>query len=180
MEKWKTIGGYEGLYEVSNQGRVKSLERVDCRGRKRKERVLKPQKLRTNHLLVCLYKNGLGKQFLVHRLVAQAFIENPDNLPEVNHRDENPSNNSAENLEWCTPKYNTNYGTGIQRMREKQLNSPSKSKCVYQYSIAGEFIREWPSTISVQRELGFSFGNIANCCRGIRNTAYGFKWCYSS
>ena len=162
-EIWCPIKGFEGLYEVSDQGRVKSIGYGD-------DRILKPQRIKTGYLLVGLRKNREQKWYLVHRLVAQAFIQNPDNLPEVNHRDEDKENNSVQNLEWCDRKYNVNYGTGIQRISEK------KSKPVLQYTKSGEFVKEWESATDVQRNLNYSNSNISECCTGIRKSAYNFIW----
>ena len=108
MEEWKDIIGYEGIYQISNKGRVKSLNRIDSRGHKVNEKILRPGK-RNNYLHVRLCKDGKFKDYKIHRLVAQAFLPNPDNLPVVNHKDENKLNNNVENLEWCTQKYNVNY-----------------------------------------------------------------------
>ena len=110
-EKWKPIVGYEGLYEVSNMGRVRSLDHVDRLGRVIKGKLRKEQKSSNGYRQVCLSKNGQHKIALIHRLVASAFIDNPKRLPEVNHIDENKTNNIASNLEWCTRKYNNQYGT---------------------------------------------------------------------
>lgn len=101
MEEWKNIIGYEGLYEVSDKGNVRNV---------RRNTLLKLSKTKYGYIQVYLYKNGIRTGLKVHRLVAQAFIENPDNLPEVNHRDEDKLNNSVDNLEWCSHKYNVNYG----------------------------------------------------------------------
>ena len=119
MEEWKAIKGYEGLYEVSNFGRIKSLSRiVTLEGRWGKYSRTKGERImaqmldgQKHYLMVSLCKNGTVKRYLVHRLVAQAFVENPYNLPEVNHKDENKTNNHFENLEWCTHQYNSIYGT---------------------------------------------------------------------
>lgn len=130
-EIWVDIKGYEGLYQVSNLGRVKSLERIDSLGHKRKEKIFKPQKNK-GYLRVSLWKDGKGKKYSIHRLVAIAFIPNPDNLPEVNHKDENKFNNNVDNLEWCTVAYNNTYGTRIQRFSEshkgKERSEESKKK----------------------------------------------------
>ena len=101
MEEWKNIIGYEGLYEVSNMGNVRNV---------RRNTLLRFSKNNYGYIQVYLYKNGIRNGFKVHRLVAQAFIPNPDNLPQVNHKDEDKTNNSVENLEWCDHKYNVNYG----------------------------------------------------------------------
>ena len=115
-EEWKPVKNYEPLYEVSNEGKVRRKESVVeyvWRGKTKKdvkkERVLEPIK-RDEYLGVTLSKEGKRKSFLVHRLVAEAFIPNPNNLPQINHKDENKYNNKAENLEWCTASYNDNYG----------------------------------------------------------------------
>ena len=162
-EIWCPIKGYEGLYEVSDYGRVKSLKFG-------KERILKPRRDKDGYLFVTLYKNGDHKTCKVHRLVAQTFIPNPDNLPQVNHKDEDKENNSVQNLEWCDRKYNYNYGTRIQRISEKN------SKPVLQYTKSGEFVKEWKSARDVQRNLGYFGTYISSCCLGKRKSAYGFIW----
>ena len=158
-EIWCPIKGYEGIYEVSDQGRVRSLKFG-------KERILKQGRNPEGYLLVCLCKNGEHKAYKVHRLVAQTFIPNPDNLPQVNHKDENKENNSVHNLEWCTNKYNSNYGTRNQRI----------SKSVLQYTKSGVFVREWKSATDVKRNLGYSSCDISSCCTGRYKTAYNFIW----
>ena len=164
-EVWKDILGYEGLYQVSDKGRVKSIGYG-------KERILKPANNGRGYLLVGLCKNNEKKHFLVHRIVAQAFIPNPNNLPEVNHRDENKENNRVENLEFCDRKYNCNYGTTKQRMIKKL------SKTVLQYSKDGKFIREWKSTKDIERNLGYSHSFISACCRGKYKSGYEYIWKY--
>ena len=161
IESWVDIVGFEGLYEVSDQGRVR-----------RDGRILKPQKYRGGYLDVALSKNGIVKRGKIHRLVASAFIPNPNNYPQVNHKDENKTNNAVSNLEWCDSKYNNNYGSKNERVAEK------KSKPVLQYDLLGNFIREWPSAIKVEEELGIYHGNISMCCYGRTGykTAGGFVW----
>lgn len=178
MEQWKDIKGYEGLYQVSNLGNVKSIEKLDSLGRLRKERILKPYMSPEGYLRLTLSKKDKQKKHLVHRLVAQAFLENPDNLSEVNHKNEDKSDNRVENLEFCDRRYNVNYGTGIQRKAEKQINGKC-SKTVYQYTLNGEFVKEFPSTMEVERQLGYFQTNIGKCCLGKRKTAYGYKWSYN-
>lgn len=155
-EVWKPIKDYEGIYEVSSCGQVRRLHKDK---RSSPFKILKLDTLR-GYKKVHLYKNGSGKPFQVHRLVAEAFIPNPDNLPQVNHIDEDPSNNCVENLEWCDPKYNVNYGTGTARQVEK------RSKIVLCFDLSMNFIREYPSTAEAARDLCLSQSNIVNCCNG--------------
>ena len=164
-EIWCPIKGYEGIYEVSDQGRVRSLKFG-------KERILKQGKPQNGYLQVDLYKNGEQKKYLVHRLVSKTFIPNPDNLPEVNHIDEDKENNTVQNLEWCDRKYNQNYGNRTQRQSEKC------SKPVLQYTKSGEFVREWKSATDVERNLGYYSQNISSCCTGKRKNAHNFIWRY--
>ena len=119
IEEWRPVVGYEGLYEVSNIGRVRSLDRFYYRLHKGK--VLSPTKDRYGYLTVTLNCNGKSKTIKIHRLVAQAFLPNPDNLPQVNHKDEDKTNNNVDNLEWCTAKYNVNFGTRQERYRNTML-----------------------------------------------------------
>ena len=169
-EIWKDVVGYEGLYQVSNNGRVKSLWFG-------KERILKPMKTIWGYLQVDLNKNGERKGYRVHRLVAQTFLPNPDNLPVVNHKDENKENNKVENLEFCDTKYNINYGTRNQRVAEKLTNG-KRSKPIFQYTKTGEFIQEWKSATDVERNLGYSHCHISQCCNEKRKSANGFIWKY--
>jgi hypothetical protein len=176
-EIWKDIKGYEGLYQVSNLGRVKSLKRTVNKknGRKQtiQERFLKPRGNSNGYLRVYLREGGYtGKNFSVHRLVCEAFHENPENKPCVNHIDENKANNTASNLEWCTVKENNNHGTHNTR------SAKARSKPVGQYTRDGKLIKVWQSTNEVERQLGFNPGNISKAARGKRKTAYGYVWKY--
>lgn len=173
-EIYKDIEGYEGLYQVSNLGNVKSL--VNNKGIAR-EKIIKPSICIDGYKRVLLCKDKTIKCFKIHRLVAQAFIENPNNLPCINHKDECKTNNVVENLEWCTQKYNINYGTCIKRRSESQINHPNKSKQVYQYSKEGELISVWESTKECCRN-GYDQGNVARCCRGERKSHKGYIWSY--
>lgn len=123
-EEFRDIKGYEGLYQVSNLGNVKSLGNGNSNNSK--ERILKPGNS-NGYKRVVLSKNKEKKMYCVHRLVAQAFIHNPNNYPMINHKDENPLNNCVENLEWCTCKYNNNYGN---RMAKIQKKNGQKIKCI--------------------------------------------------
>ena len=163
-EIWRDIAGYEGLYKVSTEGNIKSIKRN------------KLLSLYTNHggyKKVDLCKNNTRKHYSVHRLVAQAFIPNPDNLPQVNHKDEDKSNNCVSNLEWITHKDNCIYGTRLERM------SKTRSKPIIQLSLDGTFIREWDSTREAAKFIGCFRQNINNCLRGVTKTAYGYKWRYA-
>lgn len=112
MEEWKDITGYEGLYQVSNLGRVR-----------RSGKILKGGYNNKGYHTINLCKNGISKSFFVHRLVAIAFIPNPNNFPIVNHKDENPKNNCVDNLEWCTKSYNATYGTAKERKAQTMFNN---------------------------------------------------------
>ena len=158
IEEWRDIEGYEGLYMVSSLGRVKSIG-YD------KERILKPGKIGYGYLQVCLFKDGKRKRYLVHRLVANAFIPNTENLPEVNHKDEDKTNNRVSNLEWMTSKDNTRYSQAI---------------AANQYTLDGKFIRRWDCIKEIQYSLGFDNGYICGCCKGKYKSANGFKWFYSN
>ena len=175
-EIWKPIVGYDG-YEISNLGRVKSLERNIVKGRgglcKIEERILKSGKDKDGYSQVVLNKEGKRKTHKIHRLVATAFIDNPNNLPQVNHIDEIKTNNCVNNLEWCDCKYNINYGSRNERMIK------SESIPILQFSKIGEFIRKWESGTQVERELDIKNSNISSCIKGRRKTAGGYKWGYA-
>lgn len=165
-EIYKDIEGYEGLYQISNLGNVKSLKN----NKTKKEKVLKLA-IRNGYLKVDLCKNKTRKTYLVHRLVANAFLPNPHNYPCVNHKDESRTNNVVTNLEWCTHKYNLEYNNGQKRRAE------SRSKKVYQYSKEGELISVFESISECGRN-GYNFGHVSDCCLGKRKTHKGFKWSY--
>lgn len=158
-EIWKDVKGYENLYQVSNLGRVKSLFYWSNIYNKYfpREKILKNNVLKYGYLNVRL--KGVTKS--VHRLVAETFIPNPNNLPEVNHKDENPSNCRVDNLEWCTHKYNVQY---------------SKNKPVLQYDLQGNFIKKWSSVVNASKETKINRGNINSCVNGFRKTAGKYKW----
>lgn len=179
-EIWKDIEGYEGLYQVSNLGRVKSLARKRGNQFDYKDIILQQHIVR-NYFSVVLQKDGVAKCYRIHRLVAQEFKPNPDNLPCVNHKDENKLNNNIENLEWCTYKYNSNYGTAIERCRQKRLNHKKFSKVVKRYDLQGNYIDTWSSLREIERKLGFNHTRIAAVCnhRKYCKSAFGYKWEYA-
>ena len=177
MEEWRDIKGYEGYYQVSNMGRVKSLERTvwDSRGYYKtvSEKIRKGRNDGWGYLFVSLYKDGKVKECRINRLVAQAFLPNPDNLPEVNHIDENKQNNCVDNLEWCSRSYNINHGTRNKKVAEKN------SKPVFSVDKESGLIMWWQSAIEASRQLGISQGNITQCCNGKRKSAGGHIWFYA-
>lgn len=176
-EVWKPVPDYEGLYEVSNYGRVKSLFRY--------KRIMTSSPNKGNgYLYVQLFKNKKGKNFAIHRLVAMCFCDNPENKPFVNHKDETRTNNHADNLEWVTHKENCNYGTAIKRRvqhtdfanrkidRSKQAAAVSKP--ILQYTKDGKFVRAWKSASECSRKTGISISGIRCVARGKRNSVYGY------
>lgn len=190
-EIWKDIKDYEGLYQVSTFGRVKSLPKtyIDSMGRhsQRKEKLMSLRiSSRTGYPTVNLSKCNMTKTHSVHRLVAEAFIPNPKNLPCINHKDESRDNNRVENLEWCTYQYNNTYGTAIERRNEslrryfdthEVIGHEGKSSHIIQFSLSGDIIREFRSIDEAERELklGKSSG-VSACCNKKLKTAYGFVW----
>lgn len=177
-EIWKDIEGYEGFYQVSNIGRVRSLDRfvngnhITCDYQFMKGKILKLRKNRSGYWIVMLRKNSSYKGMLVHRLVAQAFIPNPDNLPFINHKDENPANPIVTNLEWCTPKYNINYGHCVEK------GTLSKYRKVIQFDMNMNEIKRWDSLKEASAFINRAQQNISRCCRGKCDSCGGFKWKY--
>ena len=182
IEQWRTAvyDGelYEGLYKVSNLGRILSLD-YNHTG---KPGLMGPNENK-GYLRVVLCKNGEYKKCYVHRIVAETFLENPENLPQVNHKDENKTNNfvflnedgsinkEKSNLEWKSHRDNINHGTRNERVAK------ALSKKVLQLSLTGELIREWESTQECGRN-GFNQGNVASCCNGKKPQYKGFIWMY--
>lgn len=162
-EIWKDIKGYEGLYQVSNFGNVKSI---------RRNKLLKQKLNKTGYYSVVLSVNGKIKCYLTHRLVAETFITNPDNLPCVNHKNERKNENRVDNLEWCNYLYNNTYGNRISKYRN------SRCKRVVQKNKQNQIIKEWLSAGEVAKQLNYSPSVIYGCCEGTLKSAYGFIWEY--
>lgn len=171
-EIWKPVVGYEGLYEVSNLGRIKSLLRNNLR-------ILKGSFDKDGYLSVILCKNRSHKRVKVHRVVADAFIPNPNGYPMINHKDEVKSNNNLDNLEWCTAKYNSNYGTHKEQIRNYAMYHGKKLRKVKQYDLDGNFIQEFISSRMAERFTGIKHQNIIEVCRKGQHTAGGYRWTYS-
>lgn len=177
-EIWRDIQGYEGLYQVSNLGNVKSL---NYRHR-REEHLLKQSINKHGYCFVMLHLNGMVKNVLVHRAVAIAFIENKCNLPLINHKDENRLNNQVENLEWCDQKYNLNYSLSRRKPNKKKRRcnityTPKKYKeKVFQKNMNGEIVHEYSTVSEAARNNKMSLKSLIACCKGERKTAYGYKW----
>ena len=191
LEIWRTAvyDGeiYEGLYQVSNLGRFKNLNYRNTG----KAELLNPGTNKDGYLQVCLSKNGEYKMCLVHRLIAETFLPNPENKPYINHKIEGDKgkkinmvifnedgtvNKERTTIEWCTPKENNDYGTRNERVAKANTNG-IRSKPVLQLSLTGELIREWPSVGECGRN-GFNKGAVAACCRGEKPQYKGFRWEY--
>lgn len=195
IEEWRTaiVDGepYEN-YQVSNWGRILSLNYRNTG----KPGLMNPGKMSNGYLRVKLWKSKESKKCYVHRLVAEVFLENPENLPEVNHIDEDKTNNfvflnedgtvdeEKSNLEWKSHKDNINHGTRNERAgkaiskAKKGITNGKLSKKVLQFTLSGDLIREWPSTKECGRN-GFNQGHVAECCRGKLKSHKGFKWMYA-
>ena len=174
MKKWKKIEGFEN-YEISDTGEVRSLRRLVEITRNGKTfsshrggLILKQAKTNCGYYGVVLCRDKANFPRLVHRLVAEAFIPNPQNLPQVNHRDENKGNNRADNLEWCTPKENSCYGTRPQRLQTK----------VAKYDTDGNLLRVFDSVREAGADAGCHYTSITHCCRGSQKTCRGYIWKY--
>ena len=165
-EIWKDIPGYKGFYQASNLGRIKRMAAGKIR-----EHILKQFRV-GEYMSVGPSVNNARTQRRVHRLVAMAFIPNPNRFPCINHKDENPSNNNVSNLEWCDSKYNNNYGTARDR------RSRTRGKVVVQYDIEGNEISRYWSAREAARQIGKSQAAISRCCLGKYKSAYGYIWKY--
>jgi len=168
-EVWKDVKGYEGLYQVSNLGRVRSLDRVSTQGERLKGKVLTGGLNRDGYLAVVLCRSGGQKNYFIHRLVAQAFLENPDNLPEVNHKNEDKTDNTVANLEWCSHRYNMNYGTHNERAAK------GHEKPVYVITASGH--RYYFSSIKKAAALlRLHRSAVSDCLNGRHKHHHGFSF----
>lgn len=185
-EIWKDIPGYEGIYQASNLGKIKSIERWIERedGYKNHilERIVKQHITRSDYgyYRVGLHKNGASKTFLVHRLIAATFLPNPDNYPQVNHKNEIITDNRVENLEWCSADYNVHYGTCIERAGLSRRNRKDLSKPVSQYTKEGVFVATYPSSVEAYRQTGICYQTIWRVMNGRGKTAGGYIWKYAN
>lgn len=193
QEIWKDISGFEGYYQVSNLGNVRSVDRyVRSKGKPALQKGV-CMKLQVNHkgyYTVILHKESKPYSKIVHRLVATAFIPNPDNLPQVNHKDTNKKNNEVSNLEWCTNQENQDHAKAhgcygaftlkqYKTVRKNLLEANRKrKKSVVQMDIYCNEIKEFASIKDAEKETGVNTSKICACCRKRRNTAGGFKWKY--
>lgn len=194
-EIWKDIKDYEGFYQVSNLGNVKSLERkVNSKIKNnnfviKKEKILSKTKLNNGYEQVHLSKEGITRKKQVHRLVAEAFIPNPDNLPQINHKDEDKTNNSVfmnddgsidsdkSNLEWCTAKHNVNHGTGHYRSCITRRKCCTKE--VFQFALDGSFIQSFYSCSEASRKTGINLSCISSAAKHVSYTAGSYLWSYT-
>ena len=178
-EEWKRIEEFDGIYAVSNLGRVKSINHLVKTGNNGLRlvigRILKQEKTCNGYMFIKTSKKYGNKHLAVHRLVAKAFIPNPDNLPNINHKDEIKHNNIVTNLEWCDHSYNALYGTCQNRLK------PYKQKAVNMINIkTKETIKTFESMKTAGLEMGISKEQISAVCRGKRKTAGGYKWEYAN
>lgn len=181
---WKPVVEYEGLYEVSNTGLVRSVYKV-VRSSNGKTFHYKPRHLKkyldhNGYEYISLSKCGVKKKYKVHQLVCKAFLPNPSCYKQVNHKDECKTNNCVDNLEWCDQIYNSNYGTRNQRISSAKINAKYNSKPIVQYDLSGNLIKEFPSTREAQRLTGLCRVGIGRCCRGTLKSYSGFIWKFKS
>ncbi len=177
FEQWKDIEGYKGIYQVSNLGRVRSLDHYVKTGhngeRLVKGRILKQNKTCNGYLFIKTSKKYGSKHLAVHRLVAKAFIENSNKFPNVNHKDEIKHNNIVTNLEWCNHSYNALYGTCQERLNQyKQKSVEALDKNTKEVVYVFKSMKYAAETLGIYKE------QISSVCRGERKTAGGYIWRY--
>ena len=181
-ELWVNIRGFD--YQVSNFGRVRSVSHWIYHYKSgkafKKGKMINPSHNRKGYSQVSLSKDGVAHHYMVHRLVAEAFIPNPKHLPQVNHKDEDKTNNRLSNLEWCTVKYNIRYGSGIERQSNGHLNHPSLSREVDVYNLDYSYILTCPSAREASRRTGVPDSTIRAICRGVIQNPSKFIFKYKS
>lgn len=176
-EEWRDIQGYDGIYQVSNLGRVKSLSRINYANHHQKERILVPVDHGKIYLFVHLSKGKKVKQTLIHRLVANAFLPNPDNKPQVNHLDEDKTNNRVDNLEWCTSQENVTYGHRIENSWKTRTKNNKRGRQVKKISLSGKVLKVYSTVTCAAEENGVTSPAIASAI-GRNGTSAGYKWRY--
>ena len=181
-EEWRDIKGFEGLYQISNYGRVKSLEKIlfckryNISGRHYDTKILKNNKSKDGYYKIQLFKDGLYKTIKISRLVAQAFIPNPENKPEVNHKDGNKTNNQVSNLEWNTTSENGKHAWNM-GLRTKNFGKNNKSsKPILQYTLNNVFVKEWECLNQIHKELGYDKKYIRKCCNKQAKQSHNYIW----
>ena len=176
-EEWRPVVGYDGSYEVSSMGNIRSLDRLNGRGRWLKGRLIKIGMTRNGYMRCCLCIKGERTHYYVHRLVAQAFVTNPDGKPQVNHINEIKADNRASNLEWVTSRENSVHGTKIQRT-DYVLIARKLAKAVTATHLRSGEVLDFPSMREAQRS-GFDTGAVSKCCKGERAHHKGYVWEYA-
>lgn len=177
-EIWKDIPGYEGIYKISNLGKIKALRIWTGRMYIKREVLLKPTIARNGYYRITLSNNKKVKYVNMHRLIAETFIPNPNNYSYINHIDGNKQNNNINNLEWCTQSHNIKEAVRIGLRKTKTRGESPNSRKVNQYDLSGNLIKEWNSMVEINEELGFDYTCISRCCSGIYKKSYGFIWKY--
>ena len=173
-EEWRDVENYEGKYQISNLGRLRSFVRSI------EPRVIAPHYDKDGYIMYYLFRDGKSHIKKAHRLVAIAFIPNNDNLPQINHKDENKTNNRVSNLEWCSNLYNNRYSTKRQRQSFYAMYQGHFLRKIRQYSLEGVFIKEHISSRMAERETGVKHQNIIEVCKGAQRQAKGYLCCYAN
>lgn len=184
-EIWRDIKGFEGLYQVSNLGRVKSVERLTIRNGRNypiKEKLLSLHHDKDGYIVVSLSNLGKSSPYKVHRLVCEAFLPNPENKPCVDHISTIKDDNRVENLRWCTHKENCNNPISHQKLlntiQPRYSKDNPNAKAIIQFTTNGEVIRKWNCMDDAAKAFNVHYIGISKCCRGVLKTAYGYVWKY--